>query len=700
MPSRRDFLASISTFGAGAAMARGAGEPDNSAQLPEAGCDATLPLEVGWQFRLDPESTTFAEAIVNDASNWEPVNVPHTWQTLGGKPEYVGTAWYRNEIPAPAEWQSRFVRVEFEAVFHTAHVFLNGQQVGEHIGKGYTAFQCDLSPHLQFGHANVLLVRVDNSFSDAMLPRAKSFDWTNDGGIVRPVRLLITPRIFIERLEIDADPNLAARTAQVSVRAVLRNTLAKEQTVRLSGFMQLEGAGGEQIPVPEKSFQLLPNAAQTVSFDAVSIASPVLWHFDAPNLYRAAIALDAGSEQHILHQSFGIRRFEARGKDFYLNGERVTLMGVERMAGSHPEFGMAEPNEWIEANHRDMKELNCLFTRVHWPQDKRVLEFCDRNGILMQEEVPAWGPSTFTNTSVDLQAQLVANGLEQLREMVARDRNHPCIVSWGLCNEVDGKNPNSRDFARALAREARATDPTRLLTYASHSLRERPEEDMAGEFDFISANEYFGSWYPGGAAELRAHLADLRRAFPNKPIVISEYGWCECQTKIPPGDENRVKIVDEHTNVMRESGEVAGAIYFDYNDYRTIVGDHGTGALRQRVHGIVDVYSKRKPSFDALRLQASPIEQINIKPTGDTFELEIATRHSLPSYTLHGYTARWLFYGYDDLPMDGKVDRLPPLSPGSRITVKASSTVANLKRVEVEILRPTDFSAARAELIL
>src|ERR1700728_2024770 len=98
MPSRRDFLASISTFGAGAAMARGAGEPDNSAQLPEAGCDATLPLEVGWQFRLDPESTTFAEAIVNDASNWEPVNVPHTWQTLGGKPEYVGTAWYRNEI--------------------------------------------------------------------------------------------------------------------------------------------------------------------------------------------------------------------------------------------------------------------------------------------------------------------------------------------------------------------------------------------------------------------------------------------------------------------------------------------------------------------------------------------------------------------------------------------------------------------------
>ncbi len=57
-------------------------------------------------------------------------------------------------------------------------------------------------------------------------------------------------------------------------------------------------------------------------------------------------------------------------------------MGVERMAGSHPEFGMAEPTEWIEANHRDMKELNCVFTRVHWAQDRRVLDFCDRHGIL------------------------------------------------------------------------------------------------------------------------------------------------------------------------------------------------------------------------------------------------------------------------------------------------------------------------------
>jgi len=341
-----------------------------------------------------------------------------------------------------------------------------------------------------------------------------------------------------------------------------------------------------------------------------------------------------------------------------------------------------------------------VFTRVHWPQDKRVLEFCDRNGILMQEEVPAWGPMTFGKVDADLLAKLTTNGLEQLREMMARDRNHPCIVSWGLCNEVDGKNPYSRTFAHALAREARTADPSRLLTYASHSLREHPEEDMAGDFDFISANEYFGSWYPGGPPELRAHIEDLRRAFPNKPIVISEYGWCECQAKIPPGDQNRVTIVNDHTDVMRKSDMVAGAIYFDYNDYRTIVGDHGTGALRQRVHGVVDVYSTRKPSFDALRSQSSPIEQLVLSPAGDAWELKLVTRKRLPAYTLRGYAARWLFYGYDDLPMDGKIDRLPELSPGAAIALKASSSIAGLKRIAVEILRPTGFAAARAELDL
>jgi beta-galactosidase len=699
MSSRRDFLTGIPALGMGAARLLNAAEANEPAghALQSTGA---LALEEGWQFRLDPDSELLPSASGSGSIKWQTVTVPHTWQALGGSPDYVGVAWYRKEIFVPMEWKSMFVRIEFEAVFHTAHVFLNGLKAGEHVGKGYTAFRIDLTPHLKYGEPNELLVRADNSFSDTMLPRMKSFDWANDGGIVRPVNLLLSPRVFIERLEVDAAPGAENSPATVSVRAVVRNTFAGEQSAQLTGLVHRGDASGARYAVSPADARLPAAGAMTVAFDDVAIPSPALWHFDAPHLYHVDVSLAAGGETHTVSATFGIRRFEARGADFYLNGERVSPMGVERMAGSHPQFGMAEPSGWIEANHRDMKELNCVFTRVHWPQDKRVLDFCDRHGILMQEEVPAWGSFTFENTSPELQSQLEKNGLEQLREMVEGDRNHPSIVSWGLCNEVNGKNPRARHFAHALQEEARKIDPSRLLTYASNSLSEHPEQDMAGDFDFISANEYFGSWSPGGPAEVREYLARIRQAFPDKPIVVSEYGWCECQAIIPPGDGNRVKIVDEHTGVFRESQNIAGAIYFDYNDYRTIVGDKGSGALRQRVHGVVDLYAEHKPSFDALRIQASPVEQLTLSSSANELQLRIVTRKTLPAYTLRGYLVRWLFYGYDDLPVEGKLECLQTLAPGSDVTLSAKLGADKPKRIVVDILRPLGFSVATAQLSL
>ena len=282
--------------------------------------------------------------------------------------------------------------------------------------------------------------------------------------------------------------------------------------------------------------------------------------------------------------------------------------------------------------------------------------------------------------------------------MIARDRNHPCIVSWGLCNEVDGKNPRSQQFAHALSGEARRLDPSRLQTYASHTLGNDPAADMAGDFDFISTNEYYGSWAPGGPSDVRAHLDRIRKAFPNKPVVVSEYGWCECQPTIKPGDENRVDIVNSHTEVFREFSEVATAIYFDYNDYRTLVGDKGKGAMRQRVHGVVDLYGAPKGSFEALRLQCSPIEAISIRKSADfEFAIEIRTRLQLPAYTLRDYSLRWVAHGFDDLPMDGGIIPLPALAPGSLRALKAMVRITDVRRIVVDVLRPTGFSAFTVE---
>ena len=182
---------------------------------------------------MDASGTTTPSDATDDADGWQPVEVPHTWQSLGRSPEYVGMASYRLRFQVPASWASQHVRIEFEAVNHTSQVSLNGKPVGQHVGKGYTAFVLDLSPRLNFGGENTLLVHVDNRPGDRMLPRNKSYDWTDDGGIIRPVNLLITARTFIERIEVDAVPDLSDGSAQIRVRAIVRNVGSQTNTASI-----------------------------------------------------------------------------------------------------------------------------------------------------------------------------------------------------------------------------------------------------------------------------------------------------------------------------------------------------------------------------------------------------------------------------------------------------------------------------------
>jgi beta-galactosidase len=653
---RRNFFAGATALGAARAF---------GAQL-ETGAPAqvTESLNGEWRFQLE------------GAPAWRVVRVPHTWQVEDGSEAYYGAAWYERDFDVPESWRGSAARVEFEAVFHSAEVWVNGAKAGEHLRKGYTAFALDVTALLQYGAPNSVRVRVTNAFDDAMLPRGRSSDWAHDGGLYRPVWLHVTPKTYIERVEIDADPDLASGRGTVEARLIVANAagalrarwrIVEEETGRVAG----SGESGAVI--------------------RAAIERVRLWHFDQPHLYRLEVALDSG---HRFAETFGFRRIEIRDRAFWVNGERVRLMGVERMAGSNPDYGMAEPTLWIEHDHADMKELNCVFTRVHWPQDRRVLDYCDRHGIFLQTEVPTWGPATFAGMKDEPAPALMENGLEQLREMIARDRNHPCLFSWGVCNEVGGQNPPAYRFAKRLYDEAKRLDPRRPATYASHSLRATPEKDVSREMDFVSWNEYYGSWYPGTPETLGKNLDEIGRAFPDKPIVISEYGYCACTADRPEGDTRRIEILREHSRVARERPFVAGLIFFDYNDYRTHVGDKGLGALKQRVHGVVDVYGGRKASWRALQDEASPILALSahgLKPGEMTVTLEV--RNSVPAYRLRGYVLEAVIYGFGEIPLERKRVRLRELAPGETETLRLSFQEKAALRVTFEVRRPTEFPA-------
>src|SRR5260370_15899231 len=208
----------------------------------------------------------------------------------------------------------------------------------------------------------------------------------------------------------------------------------------------------------------------------------------------------------------------------------------------------------------------------------------------MQSEIPAWGYDTFAGMGAEPDADILRNALEQLREMIARDGNHPSVVVWGLCNEISGQNPPAYQFAKHMLEEAKRLDPNRLCSYASNSLGETPKRDAAGLMDFIETNEYYGSWAPGPPEAVAKHLDDLHAAFPGRPVVISEYGYCACVEDRPEGDERRMEILRSHDAVFRSKDFVAGAIFFCYKDYRTLFGYSGFVSLRQIYHAVLDLF--------------------------------------------------------------------------------------------------------------
>lgn len=697
MFSRRQFLTSASSLAAAAPVLGAAPVPRATAAKSRTVPTECVFLNGLWQFRLDPDDsgqTKGWEKPQIASEGWHQVTVPHTWQIAPDSAEYFGTGWYRKTLDVPHVWDEQTVRVEFEAVFHSATVWVNGQEAGNHLRKGYTAFALDITSLLHPDAENVLVVKVNTSFDEDMLPRGRSSDWSPDGGIYRPVNLLITPKVYIERVDVEAVPDLASKTANVGVSVVVHNSSPHDFSGQIS-CEAMDKSTGSTVLVENAcaSVRVAPGKTVSLTLPTLKVTGAKLWHFDAPNLYSLSVGLQGRGSDHEFATVFGVRSIEIKDGSFFLNGERVRLMGVERMAGSNPDYGMAEPSSWITHDHDDMKNLNCIFTRVHWPQDKRVLEYCDRHGIFIQTEVPAWGPDTFKGMTEEPATEIIQNGLEQLREMISRDRNHPCIFSWGLCNEINGQNPPAYKFAKHMYEEAAKLDPRRLRSYASNSLQKNPGNDASKWMDFVEWNEYYESWYRGTPEDLRRELEEVHRAFPNKPIVISEYGYCACTPERPEGDARRIAILQGHNRVFRETDYVGGLIFFCYNDYRTHVGDKGSGVLKQRVHGVVDLLGARKPSYAVLREESSPVEALECTGRPSFFVIHVRTRKSVPAYPLLGYKVRGTLYGDGNIPLEQSEAEVPPANPGDTVTVPLQFKKQTALRVEFDVIRPTGFSA-------
>ncbi|MGS0527402.1 golvesin C-terminal-like domain-containing protein [Zobellia nedashkovskayae] len=313
-----------------------------------------------------------------DDSNWNDLSVPGHWGMLNEFSNYTGKGWYRKKFYLPKNWKGNTkerVRLKFDAVYHIAKVFLNGELVGSHQG-GFTPFEFDVTDKLNFNGQNVLAVEADNN---ALV--GATWNW---GGIIRDVHLVKNNDVRISYQYIHADPDLKKGSANLKLTIRVKNSSTQKRTILLASTIDEAST-----PDLQHTITIPANSTKEVQLATTLSANDVkLWHFDTPNLYH--ITTTATENEQVLDTQkdrFGIRKIELTDSQLILNGEPVRLAGFNRVS-DHRYWGSSEPQYLINKDVDLMKNAGANFMRImHGTQNKKLIERCDEKGILIFEEV-------------------------------------------------------------------------------------------------------------------------------------------------------------------------------------------------------------------------------------------------------------------------------------------------------------------------
>jgi hypothetical protein len=620
-------------------------------------------LDADWQFRADPdrsgEAKGWTSAIPPDT---ESVRVPHTWN-IGRLHDYRGVAWYFRRIELQVPAPGAHVELHFGATFYGARIWLNGIELGAHEG-GFTAYGFDVTAKLR--SRNLLAVRIDNRPGLATIPgfgerggHEAPYDWWTYGGIVRDVWLSSSGPAWIERQRIRTEPDGEAATIHEGIW--LGSTLARSApvTMRVTAW----GPDNRAAASTTRSIRV---AAGPTSVDVdLRLPQPKLWSIDHPHLYRMVVELEDARHRQLDEstETFGVRTIAIRDRHLLINGERVRLTGLARHEDS-PWEGLAETAGTMRHDYDDMRALHTTLTRpVHYPQHPFILDYADRNGILLIPEIPVW---QFSEAQLS-DPRVLALAERQMREMIEEAGNHPSIFAWSVANESDMATPGGIAYFRAMRAMIRREDPDRPVSFTDDKLPklERAEQSAANDADFVMWNEYYGSWH-GPAAALPAALDAMDRLFPTKMVIISEMGYAGIFAHDPDAaDRARIQTMREQLPMLAARDWIAGAILWCYQDYkspRNLWPGETEGYVE---HGVVDEARQRKPSYGVWRHLTRPAA-ISARWVGvDTrspsgFEI-LATPNSaadLPYMPLHDYRLTWNLRDGDGTGIGGGEQRL------------------------------------------
>jgi beta-galactosidase len=461
-----------------------------------------------WEFVRDIDTSNADSRLFSNnlQVQWQNVSLPHTARIEAvekKEQQWQGTCFYRKSFTIPASDRGRHIALHFEAAMQVADIYLNGKHIFRHLG-GYLPFYVNISEDVKFGEQNTILVKLNNE-DNPVVPPGKpiaDLDFNYYSGIYRNVYLVNKEKLYI------SDPiaanrvagggvllhyeNVSPRGATLLVKTELKNDFqeSKNAQVRLT----LSDQKGKVISSTLSDAQMIAQDVYGTFNEKLQISQPNLWSPASPYLYTLSVELlDNGKVIDKYTTKTGVRTFSFTADGFYLNGEKLFLRGTNR----HQEYPLVGNAVSDQAQYRDawkIKEAGFNFVRSsHYPQSPAFLDACDELGIFVMDAIPGWqfvGNEEFQN-----------NSIQDVRDMVRRDRNHPSIILWESSLNESGMSKEFMERSHQAVHEELPFDEVYTCGWIDYAY------DV-----FIPARQH------GKAPDY------WKKYSKNKPLFIAEYG--------------------------------------------------------------------------------------------------------------------------------------------------------------------------------
>ena len=460
----------------------------------------------GWLFAKDLPNNDYSLSNLSD-SLFSEVMLPHTAQLepLVVNNQWQGVCWYRKWLAFTEQQSNQKHFLYFEGAMQEAYIYFNGKLIKEHAG-GYLPFIVDISDQIDYTKANLLAIKLINT-DDTLIPPGKTLktlDFNMYGGLYRPVKLISTSKVYITNpmqsyldsrggifVQFDA---VSPEYAQLTVRATIAND---EEEINAITIQQVLLDTNHIAVVSSKldHINISPNqSAETLI--QLRLNHPELWSPSHPYLYQLATKIYKNNQLiDSLSTKVGIKSLQLTDSGLILNGEKTFLRGTNRHQ-EYPYIGYALSNEAQWRDAVKIKEAGFDLVRLsHYPHSEAFMDACDALGLVTMNCIPGW-----QYNGIDI---FKSNVLQNTRDLIRRDRNHPSVFFWELSLNESWMEPEFMD--RILKVKEEEMDNQQALTCAWI--------DYAGYDLFIPARQhgqppYYWNDYKSG----------------KRPVFIAEYG--------------------------------------------------------------------------------------------------------------------------------------------------------------------------------